>query len=77
VNNYRPESVRGSSWRQVVPVGDDAPDAAAVLPGGNDGDPLSDHYADQLEDWATGEFREFGLDAPDDVDVRFEGGEDA
>jgi penicillin amidase len=77
VNNFRPESNRGSSWRQVVPVGDDAPAAAAVLPGGNDGDPLSAHYADQLDDWAAGEFRDFGLDVPDDVDVRFEGGDGA
>nr|WP_240148816.1 penicillin acylase family protein [Halorubellus sp. JP-L1] len=75
VNNFRPESMRGSSWRQVVPVGNDAPDAAAVLPGGNDGDPLSANYADQLEDWATGEFREFSLAVPDDVDVEFTEGD--
>jgi penicillin amidase len=75
VDNFRPESNRGSSWRQVVPVGDDAPDASAVLPGGNDGDPLSRHYADQLDDWAAGEFRGFALDVPDGVDVRFTGGE--
>jgi len=75
VNNFRPESMRGSSWRQVVPVGDDAEPARAVLPGGNDGDPLSNHYADQLDDWAAGRYREFGLDIPDGVDVRFTGGD--
>lgn len=73
VNNFRRESMVGSSWRQVVPVGDDAEPARAVLPGGNDGDPLSGHYADQLDDWAAGRYREFGLDAPDGVDVRFTG----
>ncbi|WP_227131256.1 penicillin acylase family protein [Halorubellus salinus] len=73
VNNFRRESMVGSSWRQVVPVGDDGSDAMAVLPGGNDGDPLSANYADQLDDWAAGRFREFGLDAPDGVDVRFTG----
>jgi penicillin amidase len=76
VNNFRRESMVGSSWRQVVPVGDDAPPAGAVLPGGNDGDPLSAHYADQLDDWAAGRFREFGLDVPSGVDVRFTASDD-
>ena len=52
-----------------------------MLPGGNDGDPLSGHYADQLADWAAGRFRDFSLDVPDGTDVRFtgadSGGDDA
>jgi penicillin amidase len=77
VDNFRRDSLVGSSWRQVVPVGDDAGDAMAVLPGGNDGDPLSNHYADQLDDWAAGRFREFGLDVRGDLAARFTGGDEA
>jgi len=75
VNNFRRESLAGSSWRQVVPVGEDADPAAAILPGGNDGDPLSDQYADQLGTWAADEFREFSLAVPEDVDVEFREGD--
>jgi len=71
VNNFRRESMRGSSWRQVVPVGEDAPEAAAAMPGGNDGDPLSNHYHDQLADWAAGRYREFSLDHRGEVAVEF------
>jgi penicillin amidase len=58
LNNYRVNSDAGSSWRMVVPMADDA-DASVVLPGGNDGDPFSDQYHDQLRVWANGEYYAF------------------
>jgi penicillin amidase len=58
LNNYRRDSKAGSSWRMVVPMADDA-DASVVIPGGNDGDPFSDQYHDQLRAWADGEYYAF------------------
>lgn len=58
LNNFRRDSDAGSSWRMVVPMADDA-DASVVLPGGNDGDPFSDQYSDQLRAWADGDYYTF------------------
>lgn len=33
-----------------------------MLPGGNWGDPDSEHYSDQLELWASGEYKRVGFD---------------
>jgi penicillin amidase len=56
VNNFRRDSDVGSSWRMVVPMDGDA---AVVLPGGNDGDPFSPAYDDQLSAWAAGKYYPF------------------
>jgi penicillin amidase len=56
VNNYRRDSDVGSSWRMVVPM---EGEAAVVLPGGNDGDPFSPSYDDQLAKWAAGTYYRF------------------
>lgn len=56
VNNFRRDSNVGSSWRMVVPMDGDA---AVALPGGNDGDPFSRQYDDQLPAWAAGEYYAF------------------
>ncbi|MDH5020890.1 penicillin acylase family protein [Halobacterium rubrum] len=58
LNNFRRDSDAGSSWRMVVPMADGA-DASVVLPGGNDGDPFSDQYSDQLRAWADGQYYAF------------------
>ncbi|MFQ3294199.1 MAG: penicillin amidase [Natrialbaceae archaeon] len=75
LNNFRKEAGRGSSWRQVCPMGD-AP-SQAVLPGGNDGDYFSDHYADQLELWANGEYRSFSREISGRTAITFDGGDDS
>ncbi|MFB6071488.1 MAG: penicillin acylase family protein [Halobacterium sp.] len=71
VNNYRVDSDVGSSWRMVVPMDGDA---AVVLPGGNDGDPFSDQYHDQLRAWADGDYYAFdrSFEGPR---IRFGGGD--
>jgi len=74
VNNFRrPEDGDiGSSWRMICPLGD--AESRAILPGGNSGDPTSDHYHDQLADWRENEYKPMDRTVRGDVAVRF--GED-
>lgn len=72
VSNFRRDSAVGSSWRMVVPMDGDA---RVVLPGGNVGNPLDEHYEDQLRDWAAGRYLPFDREV-EDVSIRFEGGSD-
>ena len=47
----------GPSWRMVVPLG--TPENATVIyPGGQSGNPLSPHYADQLPPWLARLYRD-------------------
>ncbi|CAI49480.1 peptidase S45 family protein [Natronomonas pharaonis DSM 2160] len=52
VFNFRPdrEPQAGMSWRMVV----DGDGGVGTLPGGQSGNPLSTHYDDRLDPWATG-----------------------
>ena len=61
----------GASYRLVSQVGGET---RTVLPGGNDGSPLSEHYDDQLILWADGEYRTLGEPPNGDPDVAFEEG---
>mgnify|MGYP005852516977 CR=1 FL=1 len=71
--NYRRRSAAGSSWRMVW-----SPEsAAAILPGGNDGHPLSERYASQLRQWADGEYKPLDLAVAGEYRRRFVGGDDA
>ena len=70
VNNFRAESAVGSSWRMICPMDGES---RCILPGGNAGDPLSDHYDDQLRLWADGEYRGMALAVEGDLAVTFEG----
>ncbi|WP_135534123.1 penicillin acylase family protein [Halostella pelagica] len=72
VNNFRAESAVGSSWRMICPMDGDS---RCILPGGNSGDPLSDHYDDQLQAWAKGEYRRMTLSVDGDLAVTFEEGD--
>jgi len=73
VKNYRKAADVGSSWRMVVPMDGDA---SVVLPGGNDGNPFSEHYHDQLRDWARGRYLPFDREWPDAPTIEFHGGSD-
>lgn len=53
--NVHADANAGSSWRQVCPMDDTT--SSCILPGGNDGSPFSDHYADQLQRWADGQYK--------------------
>lgn len=71
LNNFRKQSAVGSSWRQVCPMDGES---RAILPGGNDGSPFSDHYSDQLRRWADGAYRPMSLEQSGEVVVEFGGG---
>jgi penicillin amidase len=73
LRNVRVESDVGSSWRMVSTL-DDEP-SRGILPGGNSGNPFSEHYNDQLRAWADGEYRELGWNADGEPDLAFEGGD--
>ncbi len=51
------DSRSGSIFRVVTTFGSDGvPQAWAVFPPGNSGDPQSPHFADTLEDWVEDEY---------------------
>lgn len=70
VKNYRNDAAVGSSWRMVVPM---AGDGSVILPGGNDGNPFSDHYDDQIRAWARGDYLPFDRSLPDEPTIQFQG----
>lgn len=71
LNNFRKEAQMGSSWREVCPMDKSNGPSQATFPGGNDGSPFSDHYADQLRRWADVEYKSIPLVAPDSSSVQF------
>jgi len=73
LNNYRRDSDTGSSWRMVVPTSESG-DASVILPGGNDGDPFSEQYSDQLRAWADGQYYAFDREF-EGPSIEFGGGE--
>ena len=67
----------GSSWRMVVAFGETPAEdtARGVIPGGQSGVFWSDHYHDQLDEWAAGEYKPLTLSSPGgDPDIVFESG---
>ncbi|WP_254280148.1 penicillin acylase family protein [Haloarcula marina] len=76
VRNVRQGSGVGSSYRLLARF--DGQPSESVIPGGNAGSPFSEHYDDQLRDWADGEYRPQEATTTGDPDVRFAaGGDDA
>lgn len=73
VNNFRVDrSIQaGSSWRMVATFDGDS---LGVIPGGQSGNPFSSHYHDQLDLWATADYKPLSFDDPGAVDIRFTGG---
>jgi len=61
VFNVHDGARRGSSWRQISPIGGTS---LSVLPGGQDGSYFSEHYHDQLKLWADGEYKEMRFETP-------------
>jgi penicillin amidase len=74
VRNFRVESGAGTSYRLLARF--DGEPSLGVIPGGNDGDYFSEHYHDQLEAWADGEYLELAATTDGAVDVRFRGESD-
>nr|WP_255359156.1 penicillin acylase family protein [Haladaptatus sp. R4] len=70
VNNYRKESVVGSSWRMICPM---KGDSEAILPGGNSGDYFSGHYHDQLKRWADTKYKPLTHEIRGNAAVEFGG----
>lgn len=46
----------GPSWRMVVALGEDEPEAYGIYPGGQSGNPASPFYKDRIKTWANGEY---------------------
>lgn len=67
---FATEGGYGASYRLVADFGDRSLD---VIPGGNDGSALSDHYEDQLPLWARGEYRRLDESPQGDPDVTVRG----
>ncbi|PSP80031.1 peptidase S45 [Halobacteriales archaeon QS_1_68_20] len=68
--NSDPSSPWGATVRLLCDLGGDS---EAVLAGGNDGSPFSEHYHDQLPLWADGEYEPLGAWPDGDPDVTVEG----
>jgi penicillin amidase len=62
VSNYRRDGPAGSSWRMVVSFDGES---TGIVPGGQSGVFWSDHYRDQLDEWAGTGAKPLTLDAPD------------
>lgn len=73
VRNMRVESGVGSSYRLLARF--DGEPSLSVLPGGNDGDYFSEHYADQLRAWADGEYSPL-VPTGGEPSIRFVGDDD-
>ncbi|WP_435332700.1 penicillin acylase family protein [Haloarchaeobius sp. TZWWS8] len=68
VRNFHSEESTGASWRMVATFDGTS---RAILPGGNSGSYFSEHYHDQLERWAAGEYKPMERSVPKGVDRRF------
>ena len=74
VRNFRKESGAGTSFRLLARFDGDS--SLGIVPGGNDGNYFSDHYHDQLDEWADGEYRPLVPTTEGEVAVRFRGEDD-
>jgi len=71
INDVSAKHSFGPSWRLIVSFTDQGVKAWTSLPGGQSGDPRSEHYIDQLQKWAQAEMSEsLYLDSPDAEDDR-------
>ena len=72
VFNFRsqPDTQVGMSWRMVV----DGDGGVGTLPGGQSGNPLSPHYDDRLDAWATGDTEPMAFEPRGSTVIVFEEG---
>ncbi len=70
VQNFDHEGPRGGSWEMQVDLDGEY---LAVLPGGNSGRYFSEHYDDQIAQWARGEYRSLSRTPLDDPTIEFRG----
>ena len=54
-------ATHGPSWRMIVEMNPKGPKAWGVLPGGQSGNPGSNHYTTSLNSWATGEYHQLNF----------------
>ncbi|SDJ39964.1 penicillin amidase [Halovenus aranensis] len=71
--NYDRNGPWGGSWEMHA---DFDGDLLGILPGGNSGRYFSDHYDDQIERWANGEYRTLSREIEGDVAVEFVEGDE-
>jgi len=57
----------GASWRMVVELGTEVK-AFGIYPGGQSGNPGSKYYSNFIQKWANGEYLNFDLRKPDQVE---------
>ena len=69
VKNFRSQrgTQAGSSWRMVAADGG----SAAIIPGGQSGNPYSPHYDDQLDPWAEGRYKPMTREMVGDRELLF------
>jgi penicillin G amidase len=58
----------GPSWRMIVEMTPNGPDAQGIYPGGQSGNPGSRYYDNAIKDWASGQYYRLALPArPEEV----------
>jgi penicillin amidase len=70
--NFGHSGSHGGSWEMQIDLDGTA---LGLLPGGNNGRYFSNHYDDQLERWANGEYRELSREIEGDLTIEFEEGD--
>lgn len=71
--NYSRDGPWGGSWEMQVDLDGDL---LGLLPGGNSGRYFSEHYGDQLERWANGEYRTLSREIEGDLTTEFVEGDE-
>jgi len=68
VNNIGASGKSGPSWREILNF-KDLNQSLCIIPGGQSGNPFSEHYYDQLRMWLDGEYKQMSFPAsPSEVE---------
>jgi len=60
VNNIGAAGTHGPSWREILNF-KDLDESLCVIPGGQSGNPFSEHYYDQLRMWLDGKYKQMSF----------------